>query len=134
MTDTKAKAISKEKTILVVEDEGLLREMERSILEGCGYRVLDAESGGKALELWDEQGEKIDLLLTDIMLPSGISGLELAKRLVLRKPHLKVIFTTGRMVRDLDREAFGKINARFLQKPYQQADLIQIVSEALKAP
>lgn len=134
MTDTKAKTISEAKTILVVEDEGLLRDMVRSFLEGCGHRVLDADSGSKALEVWKAQEGNVDLLLTDMVLPRGISGLELAGRLRQDKPCLKIIFTTGRLVSNVDREAFEKIKARFLQKPYQHGDLIQLVNEALKAP
>jgi CheY-like chemotaxis protein len=130
MTDSQ-KAISDTKTILVVEDEGLLRDMVRSILEGGGYRVLEADSGGNALEVWQAQEGKIELLLTDIMLPRGISGLELARRLQERQPHLKIIFTTGRAMRDLDRDAFEKINAQFLQKPYQHNELIQLVKNVL---
>jgi CheY-like chemotaxis protein len=126
MTDTNAK------TILVVEDERLLRDMVRSILESCAYRVLEAESGGTALELWSAEGEKIDLLLTDIMLSRGMSGMELAKRLLKDKPGLKIIFSTGRILPDQEREAFE--NARFLQKPYQHSDLIKLVNQVLKAP
>jgi FixJ family two-component response regulator len=68
------------------------------------------------------------------VLPNGISGLELARRLQERQPGLKVIFTTGRARHDLDRDALGKINAWFLQKPYQPGDLIQMVKDVLKAP
>lgn len=134
MTEAKSNATADAKTILVVEDEELLRDMEHSILEGCGYRVLAAGSSGKALEVWNEEDGKIDLLLTDIVLPRGMSGLELAQQLFKRQPGLKVIFTTGRFLRDLDHQAFEKMNARFLQKPYQGEDLVQIVSEALEAP
>ena len=134
MTDKRAQATSDAKTILVVEDEQLLREMQRSMLEGCGHRVLEAGSSERALEIWNDRGEDIDLLLTDMVLSRGMSGMELAKRLVERRPGLKIIFTTGRILRDLDREDLEKINARFLQKPYQGEDLIQAVNEVLKAP
>lgn len=132
MIETTSNVMAEVKTILIVEDEELLREIERSILEGCGYRVLDAASGNRALEVWAEERGNIDLLLTDVVLPRGISGLELARRLVERKAGLKVVFTTGRALRDL--EGHEKINAHFLQKPYQQGELIQVVTEALKAP
>jgi CheY-like chemotaxis protein len=118
-------------TILVVEDEVLLREIECSILESCGYRVLEAESSSKALDVWNQQGEKIDLLLTDMVLPPGISGLDLAKRLRDRQPRLKVIFTTGKVDHRLDDETLERMNARFLQKPYQHNDLVQLVDDAL---
>jgi DNA-binding NtrC family response regulator len=130
MTDTKSKDSGAE-TILVVEDEGLLREIECSILQSCGYKVLEADSSSQALDVWNQQGEKIDLLLTDMVLPPGISGMELAKRLRDRQPRLKVIFTTGKLDHQLDDETLERMNARFLQKPYQHTDLVQIVDDTL---
>src|SRR5580698_5150850 len=130
MSDTKIINANAE-TILVVEDEVLLREIECSILESCGYRVLEADSSSKALDVWDQQGEKIDLLLTDVVLPPGISGLDLAKRLRDRQPRLKVIFTTGKIDHQLDDATLERMNARFLQKPYQHTDLVQLVDDAL---
>jgi CheY-like chemotaxis protein len=130
MSDTRIINANAE-TILVVEDEVLLREIECSILESCGYRVLEAESSSKALDVWNQQGEKIDLLLTDMVLPPGISGLDLAKRLRDRQPRLKVIFTTGKVDHNLDDATLEQMNARFLQKPYQHNDLVQLVDDAL---
>jgi CheY-like chemotaxis protein len=130
MSDTRIINTNAE-TILVVEDEVLLREIECSILESCGYRVLEADSSSKALDVWNQQGEKIDLLLTDVVLPPGISGMELAKRLRDRQPRLKVIFTTGKVDLQLDDETLERMNARFLQKPYQHTDLVQLVDDAL---
>ncbi|HXB60461.1 MAG TPA: response regulator [Candidatus Acidoferrales bacterium] len=130
MSDTKIINANAE-TILVVEDEVLLREIECSILESCGYRVLEADSSSKAMDVWNQQGEKIDLLLTDVVLPPGISGMELAKRLRDRQPRLKVIFTTGKVDLQLDDATLERMNARFLQKPYQHTDLVQLVDDAL---
>jgi CheY-like chemotaxis protein len=130
MSDTRIINANAE-TILVVEDEVLLREIECSILESCGYRVLEADSSSKALDVWNQQGEKIDLLLTDVVLPPGISGLDLAKRLRDRQPRLKVIFTTGKVDLHLDDATLERMNARFLQKPYQHTDLVQLVDDAL---
>jgi len=130
MSDTKIINANAE-TILVVEDEVLLREIECSILESCGYRVLEADSSSKAMDVWNQQGEKIDLLLTDVVLPPGISGMELAKRLRDRQPRLKVIFTTGKVDLQLDDATLEWMNARFLQKPYQHTDLVQLVDDAL---
>lgn len=133
MIETKPEQNTGAGTILVVEDEGLLREIECAILQSYGYRVLEADSSSKALDVWREQGEKIDLLLTDMVLPPGISGMELAKRLHDRQPQLKVIFTTGRLDHQLDEETLGRLNARFLQKPYQHTDLVQVVGDTLTA-
>jgi CheY-like chemotaxis protein len=119
------------KTILIVEDEGVLREMERSLLENCGYCVLEADSGRKAFDLWRAQGQKIDLLIADVVLPHGITGVELAKRLLDSQPQLKVIFTTGKIFRQAEHEALAQMNAHFLQKPFQHNELIQVVNNAL---
>jgi two-component system, cell cycle sensor histidine kinase and response regulator CckA len=118
-------------TILVVEDETLLREMECSILESYGYNVLLAESGRRAFDLWKSQGERVDLLLADIVLPRGITGVELAKRLVDSQPSLKIIFTTGRILPHAEQEALAQMNARFLPKPFDQEALVQLVRDTL---
>lgn len=118
-------------TILVVEDEEILREIERSILESCGYNVLAADSARKAFDLWEENAGRIQLLLADIVLPRGITGVELAKRLLDEQPQLKVIFTTGRVVHQAEQEALARLNARFLPKPFEPADLVRVISEML---
>jgi two-component system, cell cycle sensor histidine kinase and response regulator CckA len=120
-------------TILVVEDETLLREMECSILESYGYNVLAAESGRRAFDLWKSQGERVDLLLADIVLPRGITGVELAKRLVDSQPTLKIIFTTGRILPHAEQEMLAQMGARFLPKPFEQEALIQLVRDTLGA-
>jgi two-component system, cell cycle sensor histidine kinase and response regulator CckA len=119
------------KTILVVEDERLLRAMECSILQGCGYRVMEAETGRIALEVWDTDHDKIDVLLTDIRLLRSMSGVELAKRLHERKPQLKIIFTSGGLPREMDEKTLESMNACFLQKPYKHNELIQVVRDVL---
>lgn len=117
--------------MLIVEDEALLREMECTILQESGYHVLEAESGRSALDVWNAEGDKIDLLLTDVMLPRGISGLELARRLYNRRPRLKIIFTTGRVTREADEQMMGRMKARLLQKPYEHQALIKLVNDTL---
>jgi CheY-like chemotaxis protein len=128
--NTNAGKISGAETILVVEDEELLREMESSILLSHGYRVLQAETGRQAFDLWKAEGERIGLLLTDIVLPRGITGVELAKRLREGQPELKIIFTTGRVLHEADHKFLAQLNARFLQKPFEHGDLIQVVRAA----
>jgi two-component system, cell cycle sensor histidine kinase and response regulator CckA len=118
-------------TILVVEDEDMLRDMVRSILEGCGYNVLEAESGRKAFDLWQAGADKINLLLTDIVLPRGITGVELAKCLLESQPQLKIIFTTGRILPDFEQDTLARLGAKLLQKPYDQHNLVHLVREVL---
>ena len=81
--------------ILVVEDEPVLRQLIREILEFYGYRVIEAGSGQEALAAWQEYQDIVKLLLTNIIMPGGMSGNELAQQLQAAKSSLKVVFVTG---------------------------------------
>jgi PAS domain S-box-containing protein len=118
-------------TILVVEDEEHVRTMNRAVLEHAGYRVLDAAHGPAALELWAQADPKIDLLLTDIVMPEGLDGRELAARLQAIKPALKVIFTSGYSADIAGRELVLQSGQRFLQKPYTPTTLLEVVRQSL---
>lgn len=131
MIDTFLKRFPGAPTILVVEDEGVLREMERGILEHYGFNVLEADSGRRAYDLWRSEGERVDLLLADIVLPRGITGVELAKRMVDTQRDLKIIFTTGRILPHAEQQALAQMNARFLPKPFEQDALVQLVRSTL---
>ena len=87
-----ARAIGAE-TILVVEDDEALRSYTTEILGELGYRVLAAHDGARALEVLD--GNPIDLLFTDVVMPGGMNGRQLADEAMRRRPGLKVLFTTG---------------------------------------
>jgi two-component system cell cycle sensor histidine kinase/response regulator CckA len=117
-------------TILVVEDEPVLRELARMILKDYKYEVLEAASGLEALQVWEKHKGRIDLLLTDMVMPEGMSGRELAERLRRQKPDLKVIYTSG-----YSSDVMGQENAardiKFLQKPYPPPELAQAVRECL---
>src|ERR1035441_2956508 len=82
-------------TILVVEDEAPVRELVCSLLAGRGYQILQAESGAKALQVWRENKDRIDLLPTHLGMPNQMNGRELAEKLRAERPNLKVIFTSG---------------------------------------
>ena len=82
-------------SILVVEDEPILREMANLILSEFGYRVLEAANGVEALAVWEQHQDAIDLLLTDVVMPEGMSGKELADKLLARQPTLKILITSG---------------------------------------
>jgi CheY-like chemotaxis protein len=115
-------------TILLVEDEPLLRELAHSVLEDAGYKVLEAEHSGEAFKVWENHDNQIDLLLTDMMLPGGMTGRELALQLQQLKPNLKVIYTTGYsmdIVETKDEEV------SFLQKPYPPEMLMKTVRSCL---
>jgi CheY-like chemotaxis protein len=118
-------------TILVVEDESSLRELVQEILIKKGYRVYDAPNGVAALDIWKEHGHEIDLLLTDMMMPEGVSGKELADRALQDKKGLKVLYTSGYSLEVVDPGFTDDAGCRFLQKPYHPETLAQAVRDCL---
>jgi PAS domain S-box-containing protein len=120
-------------TILVVEDEKPVRELVCSLLTGYGYNVVQAESGSKAVELWQQTRDRIDLLLTDLVMPDHMNGRELAERFWADRPGLKVIFTSG-YTADIVGNDFTVLRGHnYLQKPYQPAKLAMAVRDCLDA-
>ena len=120
-------------TILVVEDETPLRTLVRSVLERYGYKVLEAESGLAALSVWEMHKDEIDLLLTDMVMPQGISGRELAQRVLAQKPKLKVIYSSGYSLAVVGSDMVLQEGLNFLQKPYHPRKLAQAVRDCLDA-
>jgi CheY-like chemotaxis protein len=118
-------------TILVVEDEPVIRNMAHLILQDCGYRVLEAGTGAEAMQMWERNPGAIDLLLTDVVMPGGMSGRELAVTLINSHPRLKVIFTSGYNLEETNTDFLRRGGAMFLQKPYTRAHLAKAVRECL---
>jgi signal transduction histidine kinase/ActR/RegA family two-component response regulator len=118
-------------TILVVEDELVLREMARDFLAIGGYRVLEAENGRQAIEVWKQHRGEIDLLLTDMKMPEGVSGMDLAEHMVQDHPELKIIFASGYSDDVVSQEFLTRTGSRFLAKPYTYTDLTRLVRECL---
>ncbi len=117
-------------TILLVEDEPVLRELAQMILKDYAYEVLEACSGVDALKVWEKRGGNIDLLLTDMVMPEGMTGRELADELRSRKPDLKVIYTSGYSADIMGRD-MGRRDTVFLQKPYPPPKLAEMVRACL---
>ena len=120
-------------TILIVEDEPVLRDMAHVILQECGYSVVEACSGKEALAVWERKKGAIDLLLTDVVMPEGVSGMDLARKLLDSKPKLKIVFASGYSMDNLDTAFVHAGRAAFLQKPYTHITLAQAVRNALDA-
>jgi two-component system cell cycle sensor histidine kinase/response regulator CckA len=120
-------------TILVVEDEPTLRALVRKVLERVGYEVVEAPSGLAALELWNQKHPHVDLLLTDMIMPDGISGRQLGEKLKAENPKLKVIYTTGYSADLLGNDFVLKEGLNFLQKPYPPHKLVQTVRNGLQS-
>ena len=118
-------------TILIVEDEPVLRDMAHVILQECGYRVVEACSGREALAVWERHQGAIDLVLTDVVMPEGVSGMDLARKLLESKPKLKIVFASGYSMDNLDTAFVHAGHGAFLQKPYTHITLAQAVRNAL---
>jgi two-component system cell cycle sensor histidine kinase/response regulator CckA len=118
-------------TILVVEDEPALRELVSHILRDLGYDVLEAVHGKEALKVWEARPRPVDLLLTDMMMPEGISGSDLATRLREQAPELKVVYTSGYSPELVGRDLQLQPGLNFLPKPYNPRTLARTVRECL---
>ncbi len=114
-------------TILVVDDDPTVRELTKRVLQRCGYTVLEAANGSQALQVADSLGETaIHLMITDVMMPA-LSGPELAQRLAVQRPRLRVLFFSGYTADEFIHHQVGTNGTAFLQKPFQLADLTQRV-------
>jgi two-component system cell cycle sensor histidine kinase/response regulator CckA len=118
-------------TLLVVEDEAAVRQLAHQVLESHGYEILEASSGQEAIEVWRKNNGKIDLLLTDMIMPGGLSGRELAERLQREKKDLKVICMSGYSVELSGKSLTRESGFNFLAKPFDMSQLVQIVSHCL---
>jgi two-component system cell cycle sensor histidine kinase/response regulator CckA len=137
LEDTKQKIIKEQAsqstgTILLVEDEEMLLEIETSMLENSGYTVLAVPSGELAEAMLRKHLSEIDLLVTDVIMPE-INGMELAVKLQAICPKLKVLFMSGYPADVLDRQANIKEGAHFLQKPFSMQALTSKVREVFNA-
>jgi len=114
-------------TILMVDDEDLLLTMGQTVLSAFGYKVLTANSGQKALEIFSQSKSSIDLVITDLVMPS-MSGRELVEHIQRLAPHTRIICTSG-FVRPGNETG----DSFYLQKPFTSQDLLVKVKNALTA-
>jgi two-component system cell cycle sensor histidine kinase/response regulator CckA len=119
-------------TVLVVDDEALVRDLARRALEEHGYVVLVASGGAEALELYGARDGRIDLLLTDVVMP-GVNGRELAELLTSRQPSIATLFMTGYTEDALLRHGLEQANVRLIHKPFSPQVLALRVREILDA-
>ena len=118
-------------TIFVVEDELAVREFVVSLLRSYGYQVVEAESGPQALECWAKHNGKVHLLLTDIMMPGGMTGRDLGVLLAAQDPALKIIYSSGYSP-GMNESASGTLQERyFLPKPYSPEKLLSLLRQCL---
>lgn len=117
-------------TILVVEDNEVVREMVCEMLEGIGYTILSAGDPQKALELLSREDVRIDLLLSDVVMP-GMSGPELYEQLVVGRPDLKAVYISGYPVNPALRGGALEDEVSYLQKPFTAEALLERIRQVL---
>jgi two-component system cell cycle sensor histidine kinase/response regulator CckA len=117
-------------TILLVEDEEVVRGLARIILQQAGYNVLEAKGGEQAMRLFSEHSEPINLLLTDVVMPET-SGKEVADRLRKVQPGIKVLFMSGYTDEAIVHHGVLDSNVEFIQKPFTPAALARKVREVI---
>jgi len=122
-----------DETILLVEDDLFLHASVCKILVPLGYRVLEAFNGNEALAVWGQNRHSIDLLLTDLVMPGGITGKQLAGQLLVQEPELKVIYASGYSAGIAGKDFPLKEGVNFLTKPFEAHKLAQIIRERLDA-
>lgn len=120
-------------TVLVVEDQAEVRRLTTRVLEARGYTVLAAENGPDALQSADRYLKRIDLLLTDVVMPE-LNGRELALRLTAQRRDLKVLFVSGYTGEAIRQHGLLELGAAFLQKPFTPDVLARKVRDVLDAP
>jgi CheY-like chemotaxis protein len=120
-------------TILVVEDDDDVRTYSVEILRDLGYRVIEAHDGASALRLLERQA-RVDLLFTDVVLPGGMTGAQMAEQARRLRPTLKVLFTTGYARNAIIHQGRLDKGVRLITKPFNAADLATRVRDVLDEP
>jgi CheY-like chemotaxis protein len=117
-------------TILLVEDEEMLRKLARQTLKGYGYHILEASNGDEAITVCNQYQGEIDLLLTDVIMPR-MNGRELSKCLLKTRPNLRVLFMSGYTDDAIVHQGVLDESANFIQKPFPPESLANKVREVL---
>jgi len=118
-------------TVLLVEDELLVRQLLRSYLADFGCRLLVAENGIEAIRMVNESGVRIDLLVTDIVMPR-VNGFEVARSVSGRWPEVKMLFISGTALELAEGHEELPRGARFLPKPFVRSELVREMTRLLK--
>lgn len=118
-------------TILLVEDDRALRASVEGTLTHLGYRIFAASNGMEALEIWKRHRDDIRLVLTDLVMPGGTNGRDLAGKMLAEKPDLKVLYTSGYATDVANANFELQDGVNFLQKPYVPQKLSATLRRAL---
>ena len=118
-------------TVLLVDDDALVSAAARRALERAGYVVLTASDGAQGLRMVTEQNARVDLLITDMVMP-GMGGRELARRVTRARPEIRVLYTSGYTAQAMNQQAILEAGDAFLGKPFTPDALLRRVSEVLR--
>jgi len=130
IAENDAEAAGGSETVLVVEDDALVRGFVITQLKNLGYRTISANDGRAAIAVVD-RGEPFDLLFTDVIMPGGISGRELAKAVAKRRPGVRVLYTSGYTDNAVVHHGRLDEDVLLLTKPYRKPQLARMVRQAL---
>ena len=125
---TKLTAARGGETILIVEDQEATAQITRILLESWGYQVLETHSAAEALEIFSKDGDAVQLVLTDVIMP-GVGGQDLARELRAKRPGLRIVFMSG-----YPNERVDDAGAAFLPKPFNPASLSRMIRKELDRP
>lgn len=133
-TPAEMQAAADRATVLLVEDEKSVREPTRLLLMQLGYIVHSASSGAEALAVWEQHRDEIDLLYTDVVMPGGLTGMQLADHLLADCPDLKVILTSGYSTEAFAGQCRAGVPMTFLPKPCPPTVLAEAIRQCLRRP
>jgi nitrogen-specific signal transduction histidine kinase/CheY-like chemotaxis protein len=120
-------------TVLIVEDDDRVRRLTATRLKGLGYRVLEANHGAAALAILAAT-PGVEIVFSDLVMPGGMSGFDLARQVRERYPHVHVILTSGYSAELMNRADIAQLDLQVLRKPYRQAELARAFRAALSRP
>jgi CheY-like chemotaxis protein len=118
-------------TILVVEDDDRVRRLAVTRLRRIGYKVLEASDGPKAIDILS-MGNPVDLIFTDLIMPGGMSGKDVAARARQLRPNVKVLLTSGYAEELFHADDLQREQLKLLRKPYHHADLVAVLRDVLR--
>ncbi len=118
-------------TILVVEDIPEVRSLALTILKRLGYQTQEAEDGPSALDVLEHKDD-VDLVFSDVVMPGGMSGIDLAEEIDRRYEKIRVLLTSGYSINDFDEDGFLKDRFDLLRKPYSSIELAAAVKAVIE--
>ncbi|MBI4963110.1 MAG: response regulator [Desulfomonile tiedjei] len=117
-------------TILLVEDEDLVSDLTKRFLEGSGYTVLTAANGKEALDLYEKEGDRVSLVILDLIMPE-MGGRECLAALRKVDPNVKILIISGYPVSGPTKETFDSVATAFVGKPYTMKEILRAVRDVL---